>query len=102
MEKENSKIKVVASASEMSNLVGMFAFLIKDEKIQAKVYIVGKADNTHFIAQIISPLTGEPNIAKLMTIEQLKEWIILPNAEIANEMLEDYHRQGRWRYGVHF
>ena len=94
-------IKVIGTASEMSNLVGMYAFLIEEDKIKARIFITGKADNTYFICQVISPLTGEPNIAKLMTLEQLKNWIIITKRDLANEVLDDYFKNG-WRYGVNF
>ncbi len=94
-------IKVIGTASEMSNLVGMYAFLIEEEKIKARIFITGKADNTYFICQVISPLTGEPNIAKLMTLDQLKNWVIIPKQDLANEILADYYKNG-WRYGVPF
>jgi hypothetical protein len=94
-------IKVIGTASEMSNLVGMYAFLIEEDEIKATIFITGKADNTYFICQIISPLTGEPNIAKLMTLEQLKNWVIIPKQDLANEIFADYFKNG-WRYGVPF
>ena len=94
-------IKVIGTSSEMSNLVGMYAFLIEEGKIKAKIFITGKADNTYFICQVISPLTGEPNIAKLMTLDQLKNWVIIPNLELANEILADYYKNG-WGYGLTF
>ena len=94
-------IKVIGTASEMSNLVGMYAFLIEEDKIKARIFITGKADNTYFICQVISPLTGEPNIAKLMTLEQLKNWVIITKRDLANEVLDDYFKNG-WRYGVTF
>ena len=92
-------IKVIGTAPEMSNLVGMYAYLIEEDKIKARIFITGKADNTYFICQVISPLTGEPNIAKLMTLEQLKNWIIIPKQELANKILADYFKNG-WRYGI--
>lgn len=94
-------IKVIGTASEMSNLVGMFAFLVKENKIEARIFIAGKADNTYFICQVISPLTGEPNVAKLMTLEELKNWAIIPNQDLANEILSDYFKNG-WRYEIPF
>ena len=94
-------IKLIGTASEMSNLVGMYAFLIEEDKIKARIFIIGKADNTYFICQVISPLTGEPNIAKLMTLEQLKNWIIIPKQDLANKILADYFKNG-WCYDVLF
>ena len=86
---------------EMSNLVGMYAFLVEDDKIKARVFISGMADNNYFICQVISPLTGQLNIAKLMTIDQLKDWIIIPTKDLVNEISNDYINNG-WRYGVDF
>ncbi len=94
-------IKVIGTASEMSNLVGMYAFLIEEDKIKSRIFITGKADNAYFICQVISPLTGEPNIAKLLKLEQLKDWIIIPKQDLANEILADYYKNG-WRYVVPF
>jgi hypothetical protein len=99
--KEISPIKIIASASEMSNLVGMYAFLLEGDKIQARVFIRGKADNTYFICQIISPFDGKGNIAKLLTLEELSKWVIIPNQDLANEIMKDYESNG-WRYGIHF
>jgi hypothetical protein len=89
-----------STASEMSNLVGMYAFLIKEEKIRARVFIRGKANNTYFICQVISAMTGEPNIAKLMTAQELVEWVIIPTQDLANSIYNDYCDSGRWRYGL--
>ncbi len=98
---QGKSIKIIGTASEMSNLVGMYAFMLEDNKIKARIYITGKADNRYFICQVISPLSGDLNIAKLMTLDQLKDWIIIPNQELANEILADYFKNG-WRYGVPF
>ena len=95
------EINKIGTASEMSNLVGMYAFLVIEDKIKAIVFVAGKADNRYFICQAVSPLTGEPNVAKLMTIDQLKDWVILPNAVDAQNVLDDYHKNG-WRYSVSF
>jgi len=94
-------IKVIGTASEMSNLVGMYAFLIEEDIIKATIFITGKADNTYFICQVISPATGEPTIARLMTLGQLKDWVIIPKLDLLIEILTDYYKNG-WRYGVSF
>ena len=93
------EIKAIPTQSQMSNLVGMFAFkLDSNRKITRKVYILGKADNEHFICQYISPLDGVPNIARLLTIAELKHWVIIPTMQIAEEVLEDYHKDRCFRY----
>lgn len=63
-------IKVIGTASEMSNLVGM-------------------------------PLTGEPNVAKLMNMKELRKWVIVPTKKIADQINEDYYING-WRYSIPF
>jgi hypothetical protein len=93
--------KVIGTQSEMSNLVGMYAFLLKDEKIEARIHILGKANNENFICQIISPFNGHGNICKLMSVEALKEWTIIPTFELANEIYNDYLKNG-WRYSYPF
>jgi len=96
---KNEASKIIASASEMSNLVGMFAFKIdKDYKLTGQFYIAGKASNEYFIVQSISPLDGCPSVAKLVTLEQLKKCIIIPNKKLANRLLEDYFKDQVWKY----
>lgn len=92
------KKKIIATASEMSNLVGMCAFLIKEEKVITRLFIAGKADNKYFICQVISPWDGYPNVAKLMTIDQLVEFVIIPTQELAIDLFKDYCDAGRWRW----
>lgn len=94
--------KVIGTASEMSNLVGMYAFVLEGKQIKKYIYICGKADNNHFICQAISPLTSQPNMAKLKTIEQMKEWIILPDAYIANYMYDIYTKVKEWNFETDF
>ena len=92
--------KLTATTSEMSNLVGMYAYFIdKNDKKKATIFIKGKADNKYFICQFVSVL-GDPNIAKLMTLDELKDWVIIPNVEIANETIEEYVKNGWGRYKI--
>jgi hypothetical protein len=95
-------IKIIGTASEMSNLVGMYAVLLDSEDvIIAKIFITGKADNRYFICQVISPFDGTGNVCKLMTLEQLKDWYIIPTKEVFAEILNDYLKNG-WRYSITF
>jgi hypothetical protein len=96
------EINKIGKAAKMSNLVGMYAFLVKEDKIEAVVFVAGKEGDNHFICQLVDPLTFEPNVAKLMTIDQLKDWVILPNAVDAQNALYDYRENGWWRYSVSF
>ena len=100
---KNSGInRIVATASEMSNLVGMYGVLIVENKIGERILVIGKADSEHFIIQYISMLDGSFNVAELVTIKELRRWIFIPNLELFNEMLTDYFdNQNTWRYGVY-
>ena len=95
------EINSIGAVAEMSNLVGKYAFLVIEDKIEAIVFVAGMEDDRYFICQAVSPLTLEPNVSKLMTIDQLKDWVILPNAFDAQNALDDYHKNG-WRYSVSF
>lgn len=100
--KENTKI--IATQSEMSNLVGMWAILLEkqDKELKAIIFINGKADRKHFICQIVSPLTGEPNVSVLMTINQLKRWVIIPNKELIDSIVSDFFNNKNYKYGIPF
>ena len=93
------EIKVIGTASEMSNLVGMYAVNVVNEKIHHMVKVIGKADNQYFICQFISPLTGEPNVSKLITLDQLKDWYVIHTYELFSQITKDSYKYG-WRYGV--
>lgn len=90
--------KVIGTASEMSNLVGMYAYFMKNDKIAAKIQIIGKADNKYFICQIISPFNGVGNVAKLMTLDELKEWLIIPNENVESFVYNDYCETKEFRF----
>jgi len=95
----NKEKNIVATASEMSNLVGMYAFkLTEDRKIESQFFIKGKASNKYFIVQSISALDGAPNVAKLITLKQLVLCVIVPTKQLADEILDDYYKNHVWRY----
>lgn len=89
----------------MSNLVGMWAFIWSDEeqtKLHQTVFIYGKADENHYIVQAINTLTGEPNVAKLKTIEDMKDWTFVPTAELVDEIRADLEKHDHNRYKTDF
>ena len=73
-----------------------------EDKLKAKVFIQGKADEKYFIVQAINSLTGEPNVAKLMTIEQMIDWTFLPSLEIAHMVMDDYFDRQVNRFTFNF
>lgn len=80
------------------NLINFYAFLIEENKIKAQVIIIGKADENHFICQIISPINGCGNISVLLTIDELKKWVFIDNKDLAQDILNDYYNTHLWRY----
>ena len=94
MKKEKSTIL----DADLSGLVGMWAVLIVDNEWNQTVFIRSMADDEYYICQSIGALDGQPNVARLLTINDLSEWFIIPSREIYQEILSDYHRNG-WRYG---
>lgn len=97
---KSEKTTVNVTQSTMSNLVGMWAAIWNGDELKNKVFICGKADEKYYIVQVLGALTGQPNIAKLVTVEQMKEenWDFFPTKEIAQEVLGDYMDKGIRRY----
>lgn len=80
---------------EKYNLIGMYAIVFLEEQYKGKTYtvfITGQATDDTFIVQVVSPLTGQPNVARLVNIKDMKDWLILPTREIADEVLEDWRK----------
>ncbi len=99
------KNNTTISQSLMSNLVGMYALIWHEDdndKLKAKAFIYGKADETYYIVQAINAMTGVPNVSKLMTIEQIKDWTFIPNQEILNDILDDYDKHKKNRFNFSF
>lgn len=103
---KNSKVDVISTGSTMSNLVGMWAVVwtddIAQERIKCTVFIYGKADEKYFLVQAINSINGEPNIAHLRTIEQMKYWTFLPTEQHVTLLKNDIARHAMNRYKVDF
>lgn len=85
----------------MSNLVGMWAFIMdipESDTIKMTVFIQGKVDDDHFIVQAISALDGSPNIARIVKVEHMYDWVFLPDKATADYVFEDYCRHKRLRF----
>lgn len=95
--------KTTITQSTMTNLVGMRALIWDNEgSLKAKAFICGKADEKYYIVQAIDTFTGNPNVAKLMTIEQMIEWTFLPTSEITEYVLKDYYDKQVNRFTFNF
>ena len=92
-------MKVQLPNAKMSNLVNMYAFVWEGDNIINRVFIYGKADESHFLVQAISAIDGTPNICKLKTIEEMKDWIFYPTKELADFCYEDWckHKINRFK-----
>jgi hypothetical protein len=88
-------VKVIQAHGEMSNLVGKWANT-NDGKMT--VFIYGKADATRFMVQGISALSGEPNVIRLFTLDQMMDWNFYANPDIAVDEIIHFHETGRYRY----
>ena len=96
-------MKAIATQSTMSNLVGMWAAIWDNEgKLKAKVFIQGKASEKYFIVQAINSLNGEPNVAKLVTIEEMTNWTLLPSLEIAQMFFDSYYDKQENKFTMNF
>lgn len=81
--------KLITTQSEMSNLVGMYAFEIKDQSLSRIFYVTGKADATHFILRAISPLSGDMNYCTLYTIQEMNNMVFYPDEKDIDYRLEN-------------
>lgn len=94
----------------MSNLVGMWALIFKEEDknvLRVTAYISGKCGssndgNDYYIVQAINALTGEPSTAKIFRISDMGNWVFLPTKEIAETVLNDYWATDSKRFRYHF
>jgi hypothetical protein len=80
------------------NLVGSWALVWKDNKLLCKLFIYGKADESHYIVQALGAITGDPNICKVFHVSEMKDWVFAPTKEIAEEILDDYYTTKKNRY----
>lgn len=87
--------KQITPIGKMSNLVGMWALIIdENEKLKSTVFIYGKAEDEIYIVQAVGALDGVPNIAKLIHVSKMMDWIFLPSREIADDVINDYRKNG--------
>ena len=91
---------ILQDENQNSDLVGMYAFYVVNKKIVAKIYIHTKLNEKLYVCQAIDGL-GNPNVARLLSLQELSNWYIILTKELAEEMLEDYRRNG-WRYSTSY
>ena len=97
-----SKPKQIVVTGTMSNLVGMWAFIWDGDSLKKRVFIMGKADDQHYIVQAINSLTGATNVCKLVHIKDMLHWTFYPTRELADECYNDWCDQGVNRYKLDF
>ena len=87
----------------MSNLVGLWATMTTIEgKMGNTVFIYGKADDYHYLVQAICGLSGSPNVMKIATIEQMKNWVFYADPEWITENRNHVERCGSPAYTLKF
>lgn len=86
---------MAAKAKDYNTIVGMWALILnEDQTIFRRVFIYGMVQPGLYIVQGISALTGESNIAKLVPVERMGNWIFLPDKEIAEWVDSDASKNG--------
>lgn len=94
----NEKSLSIVATGKMSNLVNMWAFIWNENKLLSRVFILGKADDQHYIVQAINALTGSPNVCKIVELKDMVNWIFYPNINIAEDCYKDYLKHNLNRY----
>ena len=89
--------KVIAPTGKMSNLVGLFALLWSGNDLIKTLFVKGKVDDEHYLIQFVSPVTGEPNVCRIVHIKNMLDWTFYP-ADIVEHCLADYQKDGANRY----
>lgn len=67
----------------INDLVGLWA-LIRNEhgKIKYRVFIYGKADHDHFLVQGVCALTGQPNVIRIVRLDDMLKWDFYSDGEL--------------------
>lgn len=92
--------KTIMAQGKMSNLVGMYALIWDGDKLKRHAYVYGKADDSVYIIQWISGMSGSGNICQLMDLSEMKDWVFCPSAELVEDILKDYDKHQINRYNL--
>jgi hypothetical protein len=93
LEKDQTNTLPVEDKSNYT-LVGMWAYILDEKrlKIRKNVFIYGKVTDEIYIVQICNAFTGSPNVARLVNISQMKEWLFIPNQETHEYVMYEYDK----------
>lgn len=93
--------------NSQTDLVGMYAFILsadeklQDKKIEYTMYIAARVNENNYLVQMISPLTGERNIAKIVSIGDMLNWTFVPDEQLADHIIKQTQEKG-WKYSTPF
>ena len=93
-------MKAITPTGKMSNLVNMWAFVWEGDVLKKQYFVLGKADDQHYIIQAINSMTGETNVCKIVELKDMMDWIFYPTKEIVNMVIADYAKTGVNRYKI--
>lgn len=74
--------KLIVPTGKMSNLVKMVFQIWQDEKLTHHGWVIGKADDEHYLVQFSDFLMGQGNVIKIVNLKDMLEWDFYENNEM--------------------
>lgn len=94
-------VKHINANGTMSNLVGLWALIRNEEgKIKYRVFIYGKADHEHFLVQGVCALTGQPNVIRIVRLDDMLKWDFYSDGELLLDECGRESSQGSVLYAL--
>lgn len=75
------------------DLVGQFFHSIEDDHIKWQGVVLSRPETGWYLLQLMEWLNGEPNLRKLIRIEEMAEWLFYPDSET---MIFEYEHGSAW------
>jgi hypothetical protein len=75
-DKTTAETKTPTTNAQGSPLVGKYFHTIKDGRVQHQGQIMAKVDDTHYLVDLISFLTGMCTNQRLYAVTDMKDWLI--------------------------
>lgn len=69
-------------------------------KVKYWVFIYGQVDSEHYLVQAVAPLTGEPNVIRIVPLKQMLGWTFYADPELLHEEAEYEYNHGKCRYNL--
>jgi hypothetical protein len=88
--------KQIIAHGTMSNLVGLHGIIWdKEGKIKYTIYVLGKADDSCYLIQVIDALVGEGNTIRLVELKDMMEWHFYDSIDMINEVTKSFYKRDR-------